>query len=420
MASENLQERIVELVGLIRPGERIMWTDGPAEPKALVEAVIAARDGASRARAYLGATMSRSLDRARPAGLRFESYGAVFNTGTLAARGLLSIIPHHYSTIGSLIADGTLRPDVALVQVTPPDAQGRHSLGVVVDHMAWAVRHARLVIAEVNPHMPWTDGEAVIPAGAIHHRVSVSRPLDELPPIAPGPIEAAIAANLAPFVPDRAVIQMGIGALPNAVARVLARKKDLGIHSGIFGESFMDLIACGAVTNRYKEIDTGLSVTSFFIGTRRLYDFVNRNPRLRMASVPYTHGPRAHAAFDCLVAINAAVEVDLTGQVNCEMADGRWVGAVGGQGDFQRGAISSPRGRGIVALRATAPGGRSRIVPALAGTVSVARADADLVVTEFGAAALRGRTLDERAKALIAIAHPDHRAGLAAALDRLI
>jgi len=419
MVEQTSQAQIADLVRLIRPGDRIMWSDGPGEPRTLVDAVIGAQDRLDRVRVYLGSIMSKSLDQVRPGPLRWESYGAVMETASLAARGLLSVIPHHYSMIGSLIEDGTLRPDVVFIQVTPPDDRGRHSLGVVVDHMPWAIRRARLVIAEVNPLMPWTDGEAVIPGDAIHHRVPVSRPLMELAPILPGPIEHAIAANLERFVPDRAVVQMGIGALPNAVAGVLASKKDLGIHSGIFGEAYMDLIEAGAVTNRYKEIDQGLSVTTFFIGRKRLYDFVDRNPTIHTQTVPYTHGPRSHAAFDCLVSINAAVEVDLTGQVNCEWADGRRVGATGGQGDFQRGAINSPRGRGIVALRSTAPGKKSRIVPRLEGPVSVARADADLVVTEYGAAELRGRTLDERARALIAIAHPDHRRGLAAALDRL-
>ena len=237
-----------------------------------------------------------------------------------------------------------------------------------------------------------------------------------------GPIERAIAEHVASLIPDRATIELGLGAIPEAVTRALGGKKGLGIHSGAIGDGVADLIEAGIVDNRHKEIDPGVTVATMLMGTQRLYRFANRNPLIHIRATSYTHDALVLGNFRRFVAINGALEVDLTGQVNAETARGKHIGLVGGQMDFVRAANRATEGRSIIALQSTnRERTRSRVVAKLAdGVVTTPRAEADLVVTEHGIAELRGRTLAERARALIAIADPGFRAELERASGRLL
>jgi acyl-CoA hydrolase len=409
----------VNWADFVKPNDLVVWTEGAGEPLALTRGLIRAAAGLGGIRVYTAIYLTDSLDAAMPGAVRIYSYGAYGKLSALYDRGMVEVVPGHYSQVGRYLGpEGPLKADVALVQVTPADAEGRHSLGVAVGHMRMAMEAARCVIAQVNPRLPWTDGAAVVPASAFDHIVEIEQPLLEVPPRAPSAAEREIAARIARLVPDRAVIQLGVGALPDAIAAALADKRDLGVHTGLLTDSFRGLVEAGAITNRYKAIDKGLSVTTSFLGTRQLYDFVDRNPGIVMRETSYTHGAGALLQLEKLHAINSAIEVDLTGQVNAEIAGGRYLGQTGGQVDFQRAAFVSPGGRGIVALASTTPKGNPRIVAKLSGPVTTARSDADTIVTEWGVAELRGRTLSERIAAMIAIAHPDHRDALARAVDK--
>jgi acyl-CoA hydrolase len=243
----------------------------------------------------------------------------------------------------------------------------------------------------------------------------------ETPPRPPDAVERAVAETVARLVPDRATLQLGIGGIPDALPGALRDKRGLGLHCGIIGDGAVDLVEAGIVDNRHKEIDPGMTVAMMLVGTERLYRWADRNPRLSVRRPSYTHDAATLAQLRRLIAINSAIEIDLTGQVNAETVDGRHLGFVGGQVDYARAALRAPEGRSILALPSTTRDGkRSRIVARLAdGVVTTARSDADTVVTEHGIAELAGLTVAERARALIAIAAPAFRAPLAAASDRL-
>jgi acyl-CoA hydrolase len=296
------------------------------------------------------------------------------------------------------------------VQVAPADDSGRYSLGLVSDYIRSAIRKARHVIVEVNAQVPQVSCVEPLSADEIDLMIETDRPLIEVPAAAPTDLDRAIAQIAGAFIPDRATLQMGIGAVPEAVMSQLRDRRDLSVHSGMVGDSLVDLIECGAVTNAFKELDPGITITGALIGTRRLFDFCHRNPQVRMHPSSYTHDITVLAKLSRFISLNSAIEVDLSGQVNAEIAGGQYVGAVGGQVDYVRAAALSPGGCSMIALPSTAQDGAlSRIVPTLSGPVTTARSDVDIVITEFGAAQLRGRSLSERARALIAIAHPAHR-----------
>jgi acyl-CoA hydrolase len=307
-----------------------------------------------------------------------------------------------------MIEEGLIGCDVAFVQVSPPDANGSHSFGLISDFVQAAVAKARVVIAEVNECVPFTYGDAVLPAARIDCAVHVARPPVEVSPAQIGETDQAIAKIVAGYIEDGAVLQVGIGAVPDAILRLLRDRRDLGVHSGMIGDGLVDLVDAGVVTNALKPIDAGVSITGALIGTRRLYDFAHHNPRIGMRSSAYTHNEAVLSRLTRLVTINSAVEVDLTGQVNAEQSGTHYLGGTGGQVDFVRAGSRSPGGHSIIALPATAKGGKvSRITTNLSGPVTTARSDVDVIVTEFGAAELKGQTLTERARRLVAIAHPD-------------
>jgi acyl-CoA hydrolase len=280
-----------------------------------------------------------------------------------------------------------------------------------------AARRARLVIAEVNPDVPWTHGAELPEDVRIDHWVQADTGPVMLPPPAAGGVEAAIGKHVAGLVPDGATLQAGIGSLPDAMFRQLRGHRHLGLHSGVLGDAAALLMQEGALTNTRKGMDAGISVTNTVVGSADLYRWVDQNPAVHVRAGTYTHAPEVVARIHCLHAINGALQVDLTGQVNSESVAGRQRGGIGGLLDFCQAARQSDSGgRAITVLPATAAGGRqSRIVVDLDGSVTVGRADVDVVVTEFGAADLRHATLQQRAERLIAIAAPAFRDTLRAA-----
>jgi acyl-CoA hydrolase len=397
----------------LRRGDRIVMGQACGEPTTLVEALIAQGAGIGDLSAFIATSFSGLFTPETADSFALSSMGAIGALRTMAAAHKLGVIPCHVGQIGPMIADDLIGCDVAFVQVSPADADGNHSFGLIADHVAAAVAKARVVIAEVNDQVPFVYGDGVLPSSQIDVAIHVSRPPVGVAPAKISPTDEAIARHIASYIEDGSVLQTGVGAVPDAVLRLIGDRKDLGVHSGMLGDGLVDLAEAGVLTNARKPIDTGVSINGALIGTKRLYDFAHRNSAIRMCSADYTHSAAVHALIPQMVTINSAVEVDLTGQVNAEQSGGNYFGGTGGQVDYVRAGSRSPGGRSIIALPATARGGTlSRIVTALSGPVTTARSEVDVIVTEFGAAELKGQSLAERTRRLIAIAHPDFREDL--------
>jgi acyl-CoA hydrolase len=329
--------------------------------------------------------------------------------------GRADYMPIFLSDIPALFSSGRVPLDVALLQLSPPDRHGYCTLGTSVDTALAAARTARFVVAEINDRMPRTHGNALVPMAAVHAFVHTARPIFEHAAKPPSPVEDAIGEHVARLVTDRATLQMGIGAIPDAVLRRLFDKHDLGVHTEMFSDGIVDLVEAGVVTNRYKKVHPGRIATSFVIGSPRLYAFVDDNPFVEFYPCDHTNDTAVIRKNDDVVAINSALEVDLSGQVVADSIGPRIYSGIGGQMDFIRGAALSARGRPVIALPSTAARGTvSRIVSDLTrgGGVVTTRGHVHWVATEYGAVDLFGRTLRERADALVGIAHPDFRAQL--------
>jgi acyl-CoA hydrolase len=409
---------ITEAAGLdlgryLRPGDRIVWGQACGEPTTLIETLITQAQSIGRVSAFAASSFSGILDAAAAEKFGIVSMGAIGALRTLAAANRLGIIPCQVSQIGPMIEQGVIGCEIAFVQVSPPDADGNHSFGLINDFIHLAVAKARVVIAEVNEQVPFTYGDVQLPARRIDCAIHVSRSPTSVEPAPIGETDQAIARVVAAYVEDGAVLQIGVGAVPDALLRLLHDRRDLGIHSGMIGDGLVDLVERGVVTNALKPVDAGISITTALIGSKRLYGFAHRNKQIAVRSSAYVHDLGLMARLAKLVTINSAIEVDLTGQVNAEQSGAQYLGGTGGQVDFVRAGTRSPGGHSIIALPATAKGGKlSRITAALPGPITTARTDVDLIVTEFGAAELRGQTLAERARRMIAIAHPDFREDL--------
>lgn len=405
----------LDLSQVLRPGDHIVIGQACGEPTTLIEALIAQGGGIGGLSAFVATSFSGIFTPAATDGFTLASMGAIGALRSLTKAHKLSVIPCHVSQVGPLIEAGVIRCEVAFVQVSPADASGNHSFGLISDYVRAAVAKARVVVAEVNDQVPFTFGE-LLPAAEIDHAVLVSRPPVEVLPGAISETDEAIAKYAAGYIEDGSVLQTGVGAVPDAILRLVGDRTDLGVHSGMLGDAVVDLVEAGTITNARKRIDTGVSINGALIGSRRLYEFADRNPGIRMCPTSYTHDAAVLAQLDKLVTINSAMEVDLTGQVNAEQSGSAYLGGTGGQVDFVRAGARSPGGHSIIALPATAKGGAvSRITVDLSGPVTTARSEVDVIVTEFGAAELTGRTLAERARRLIAIAHPDFQDSLAKA-----
>lgn len=400
---------MTDLAQYLRRGDRIVFGQACGEPTTLVEALIAQGARIGDLSAFIATSFSGLFTPETADSFALSSMGAIGALRSMTKVGKLQVIPVHVSQVGPLITAGTIGCDVAMIQVSPADADGNHSCGLISDYVRAAVDKARVVIAEVNELVPWTPGET-ISASAIDVAVHVSRAPVE---VAAGKVtetDEAIARACAAYIGDGSVIQTGVGAVPDALLRLLGDRKDLGVHSGMLGDGLVDLVEAGVITNARKEIDAGVSINGALIGTKRLYEWAHRNRAIRMTPTSHTHDAAVLGRLSRLVTINSALEVDLTGQVNAEQSVSAYMGGTGGQVDFVRAGARSPGGRSIIALSATAKGGTlSKIVPALSGPVTTSRSEVDVIVTEFGAAELKGQTLAERTQRLIAIAHPDFR-----------
>ncbi|MCW0234715.1 MAG: 4-hydroxybutyrate CoA-transferase [Ferrovibrio sp.] len=406
-----LQPDSLDFARWVKPGDTVVCGQGTAEPCSLTRRLVAQADALGPLRLFLGPVFSDSFPAEASAKLTFTGYCGIGRAAQLSRAGRLDILTSHYSQLAPQFASGRLPADVVLLQLAPPRHGRRHSLGLACDYTLAAARRARVVIAEVNGDVPWTHGGEIPADLRIDAFVAADQPPLELPSATIGETERQIAAHVSRFIPDGATLQLGIGSIPDAIMASLQDRRDLGLHSGMAGDSVCALIETGVITNARKAIDPGVSITGVLFGGRRLYDYADDNPAIRLAPSDYTHAPAVIGRLRDFMAINSAIEVDLTGQVNAEVVDGTYLGAVGGQLDFTRAANAVSGGRAIIALPATARGGSiSRIVAQLgAGVVTTPRSDADLVVTECGVAELRGCTLAERARRMIAIAAPDWR-----------
>ncbi len=328
--------------------------------------------------------------------------------------------PAYFKDVPSMIGND-IPCDVAVFQSTPPNAEGYCSLGVSCDYAKAAIRAAKTVIVETNELMPFTYGDTLVHVSQMDHIIPCAYHLQELQLPTPGEVELAIGRHCASLVADGATLQLGIGAIPDAVLRSLADKNDLGIHSEMFSNGVMDLMRSGVVNGSRKTLHRGKVVVTFIMGTRELYDFVDENPDVEFHPVDYVNSPLVIAQNDRMVSINSCLEVDLQGQVASETIGIRQYSGIGGQVDFIRGASLAREGKAVIAMPSTAAGGKiSRIKPFLAegAAVSTSRNDVDYICTEYGIARLKGRTLQHRAEDLIRIAHPDFRPQLAEEYER--
>ncbi len=321
-------------------------------------------------------------------------------------------IPVFLSEIHQLFAKGILSIDTALIHVSPPDKHGFCSLGTSVDITKSAIRHAKHIIAQVNKQMPRTHGDGIIHINNIHSLVEIDEPLPEVDYQQKIDLNAEkIGSFCAELIEDRSTLQMGIGAIPDAVLSCLHNHKDLGLHTEMFSDGILPLVEKGIITNKYKNKHPGKMVTSFVIGTRKLYDFIDDNPLVAFLDIAYVNDTRVIRSNPKAVSVNSAIEIDITGQVCADSIGSYQYSGVGGQMDFMRGSALSENGKPIIALNSITKSGDSKIVPFLkqgAGVVTT-RAHVHYVITEFGTAYLFGKNLKQRAMALLNIAHPMHR-----------
>jgi acyl-CoA hydrolase len=400
----------IDWARLVRPGDLVAWGQSCAEPVALTKSLVESRAAIGGFRAFVGISNSPKVDPKYTDHVAFSSYCGTGNNQRLGDQ--LDILPIHYGKLAAAL--GREAPVVLLSLACGRDAD-HFSYGAAGDYLGDLVHRARLVIAEVSNRAPRTGSGADLRRDQIDLVVrSNSMPPQ---PVAAriGTTEQAVAAQVAGLIENGSTLQIGLGAIPAAVLRALFGHRDLGIHSGLIGDEVAELTEIGAITNTRKSVDRGLSVGGLLVGGPRLMRWADHNPTLALRPTSYTHDHSVLASIDLLVAVNSAIEVDLSGQVNAEVAAGRYVGAVGGAGAFLRGALESRGGLAIIALPATA-GANSRIVAQLAGPVSTARADVGLVVTEHGVADLRGLSLRARREKMLSIADPAHRSALDAGL----
>jgi 4-hydroxybutyrate CoA-transferase len=401
----------------VRSGDRVWVQAGCGTPSPLVEALVA-RARELRDVEIVHMITLGSADYTRPEYEGHFRHRGLFlgaNVREAVAAGRADYTPIFLSEIEGLLESGALPPDVVLMQVSPPDAHGFVSLGASVDCTLTAARCARTVLAEVNERMPRTHGDTYIHVSRISAFVESSRPLLEARTEPFTAVHLRVARNVASLIPNGATLQTGIGGIPDAVLTCLDDKRDLGIHTEMLSDGVIELIENGVINGERKSLHRGKAVVAFVLGTRRLFEFIHENPMFEFRPIRYTNDPFVVAQNEKMVAINSALQVDLTGQVCADSLGTTPYSGFGGQLDFIRGAARSRGGVPIIALPSTARGGTvSRIVPVLepgAGVVT-SRADVHYVVTENGIACLHGKSLRERAQALIAIADPRFQEGL--------
>ena len=405
-----------EAISHIQSGTRVFIHGAAATPTALIDALAARRDldGVETIHLHLEGRIAiaepEAADRFRP--------NSLFTGAALRKpieEGRADFTPVFLSDIPLLFSSGRIPLDAAILQLSPPDKHGYCTLGTSVDAALAASRAAKVIIAEINEQMPRSHGNTLVPISRVTAFIHTNRPLLQHAPGGGGDVEAAIGAHIAALVPDGATLQMGIGAIPDAALSRLFDKHDLGIHTEMFSDRVVDLVEAGVITNRKKKVHPGRITSSFVNGSQRVFDFIDDNPFVELYPADHTNDTAVIRKNDNVVAMNSAIEVDLTGQVVADSIGYRIYSGIGGQMDFMRGAALSQGGVPIIALPSTAAGGKvSRISASIqpgAGVVTT-RGHVHYVVTEYGAVDLWGRSLRQRAEALIEIAHPDFRAEL--------
>ncbi len=406
-----------QAAGLIKSGDRVVFSHAIAAPREIADAMVRNRQAYRDVEIVhmIGMDVMKYCEPGMEPHFRYNSLfvGPYSREAVYCARA--DFTPCFFKDIPSLFTDGYLPVDVAAIQVSPPDEDGNFSLGVSVDYAKAAIRSAKLVIAEVNKNMPRTLGDSFVSAEEIDYFIEADYPLIELKPAELTDVELKIGEHCASLVEDGATLQLGIGSLPDAVLASLGEKKNLGLHSEMISDGVVDLIERGVINNSMKTLHKGRCIVSFMMGTKRLYDFVDNNDMIHMYPVDYVNDPYIISKNDNMVSINSCVQIDLMGQVASESVGLKQISSVGGQVDFVRGATLSKNGKSIIALPSTAAGGKiSKIVPFLdkGAAVTTSRNDVGYVITEYGIAHLKGKTLRGRARALIDISHPSMREDL--------
>jgi len=401
-----------EAVKLIESGDRVLIQGGSATPQTLIRAMVA-RGPQLKGVEVCHLHTEGECGYAAPE-LRENFHTSAFFIGGNVRKMVgdtVDYIPIFLSDIPSLFRDGYMDLDVVLVNVSPPDKHGFCSLGVSVDIVIAGIEKGKKVIAQINPKMPRTFGDALVHLNHFSACVMVDEEIHEMKFVAPTEQEKAIGKNIAEIIDDGSTLQMGIGGIPNAVLTYLTNHKNLGIHTEMFSEGIVDLVETGVVNGSQKKVNPYKIISGFAMGTRRLYDFMDDNPEIEMLDIAYVNDTAIIRQNPKVTAINSAIEIDFTGQVCADSIGTRMFSGVGGQMDFMRGAALSKGGKPIIAVTSTTLKGVSKIVPSLkpgAGVVTT-RAHARYVATEYGVAELFGKTLKQRAVALRNVAHPDHR-----------
>jgi acetyl-CoA hydrolase len=409
----------LDLRTYIRPGDLVVWGQACAEPTTLTEMLVRQSAQLGGVRCFVGIPADSSVTVGVDDSLTVSSYCGSGTNAALHAEGRLEIVRSHYSELPDALSTGRVAADVVMVQVSPPDPWGRHSLGLADDYFSAALDTARVVLAEINSQVPFTLGARTLTAADMTAAIHTSRRPAQMPTPDVDAQTRAVAARVAGLIQDGSTLQFGIGALPEAVLAELAGHRDLGIHSGIINDGAMRLIRSGAANGSRKTHDRGVAIGGLLGGTDELFRFAHRNRALQLRSTRYTHDRKILASSHQLAAINSAIEVDLTGQVNAETVGSRYVGALGGAVDFLSGAARSWGGLPIVALPSTAKG-RSRIVGQLSGPVSTPREIPIFVVTEHGVADLRTTSREQRVERMLAVADPAHRSTLETAAHEML
>jgi len=402
-----------EAVKFINTGDHVFIQSVAAAPQTLIKAMTARANELRNIEIYHLHTEGEA-EYIKPEYKNTFHTNAFFigaNVRKAVASGEADFIPCFLSEVPLLMRREIIPIEVAMIHVSPPDKHGYCSLGTSVDVSLAGVQMAETVIAQINPNMPRTHGDGVLHIDEIDYGVEVADEIPELPEMELTPEELAIGEHCADLVEDGATLQMGIGAIPNAVLKALTNHRDLGVHTEMFSDGLIPLIEKGIVNGKKKRVHPKKVVASFVMGTRKLYDFIDDNPEIAMLDVAYVNDPHVIRRNPKVTAINSAIEVDLTGQVCADSIGSRMYSGVGGQMDFIRGASLSEGGKPIIALPSTTAKGESKIVHFLkeGGGVVTTRANMHYVVTEYGVANLYGKTLRQRAKELIRIAHPNHR-----------
>ena len=415
--NKTLAEKTVtadEAVSAIKSGDHAVFAHAAGVPQEIGKALVRNKENFEGVEIYHmlclgeGEYMARGLEKH----FRHCTNFVGGNSRAAIAENRADFMPAYFFEVPYLFRRGQYPVDVAVIHVTPPDEKGYCSFGVSCDYTKPAAEQARVVIAEMNESMPRVGGDNFIHVSQIDYVVRCNNPLPEIPPAKIGEVEKAIGGYCAELIENGSTLQLGIGSIPDAVLISLKEKKDLGIHTEMFSDGVIDLVEQGIINGKHKTLHPGKMTATFLMGSKRLYEFVHENPNVELFPVDYVNNPGVIMQNEKMVCINSCIEVDLMGQVVSECIGMKQFSGVGGQVDYVRGAMLSPGGKSIMAMPATAAKGKvSRIVsfPAQGAAITTSRNDVDYVVTEYGIAHLKARTLRQRAESLIAIAHPDFR-----------